>query len=246
MKEGDARASIIIIEDGVLLRTKLSVSDPSAIDPADVSYDELLEKSIVIDTIENRGRVSGLLHSFDDASTAYATVSVQDKATVWLLPKDALRSMLIDQDCLFLLSSLSKELRSGSKSLRGLLQQQKKENTSETSGKALVRVLCYDTANWISEGFASVLKTFNETQEDFDIAIEYTTDRLGPRSATYAAGYNAVCIFVNDTASSEVIKTLSQVGVKMIALRCAGFDRVDAEAATAFGLTVARVPAYSP
>lgn len=246
IKEGDPQANILIIEDGVLLRTKLSVSDPSAVDPANLSYDELLEKSVVIDTLETRGRVSGLLHSFDDTSRAFATVSVQDAATVWLLPKEELRSMLTDQDCLFLLQALSKELRSGSKSLRGLLQQQTKDRTSETSGKPLVRVMCYDTSNWVSEGFLSALSSFNEALEEFEIEMDYSSDRLSERSATYAAGYDAVCIFVNDTASSKVLRTLSQIGVKMVALRCAGFDRVDTEAATAFGLTVARVPAYSP
>ena len=65
-------------------------------------------------------------------------------------------------------------------------------------------------------------------------------------SATYAAGYDAVCCFVNDDANSNVIQTLSLVGVKCIAMRCAGFDRVDTRAATAYGLTVCRVPAYSP
>lgn len=51
---------------------------------------------------------------------------------------------------------------------------------------------------------------------------------------------------MNDTASAEVLQTLSLLGVKMIAMRCAGFDRVDTKAAKAFGMTVARVPAYSP
>ena len=51
---------------------------------------------------------------------------------------------------------------------------------------------------------------------------------------------------MNDTADSNVIRMLSLFGVKMIAMRCAGFDRVDTNAAKAHGITVARVPAYSP
>lgn len=55
-----------------------------------------------------------------------------------------------------------------------------------------------------------------------------------------------MCLFVNDTADSEVIRILSLFGVKMISMRCAGFDRIDTKAAKAHNVTVARVPAYSP
>ena len=58
--------------------------------------------------------------------------------------------------------------------------------------------------------------------------------------------YDAVCLFVNDTADANIIRMLSLSGVEMISMRCAGFDRVDTKAAQAHGLTVARVPAYSP
>ena len=51
---------------------------------------------------------------------------------------------------------------------------------------------------------------------------------------------------MNDTADADTIKILSESGVKMIANRCAGFDRVDTKAALAYGLSLARVPAYSP
>lgn len=76
--------------------------------------------------------------------------------------------------------------------------------------------------------------------------MEYTTERLSEQSATFAAGYDAVCLFVNDDASEKILQTLSLLGVSMIAMRCAGFDRVNLKAATAFQMTVARVPAYSP
>ncbi len=58
--------------------------------------------------------------------------------------------------------------------------------------------------------------------------------------------YDAVCLFVNDTADANVMRMLSLFGVKLIAMRCAGFDRIDTKAAKAHGLTVVRVPAYSP
>jgi hypothetical protein len=57
---------------------------------------------------------------------------------------------------------------------------------------------------------------------------------------------DAVCIFVNDTADREVLESLAALGVRHVALRCAGFNNVDLDAANALGITVVRVPAYSP
>ena len=55
-----------------------------------------------------------------------------------------------------------------------------------------------------------------------------------------------MCIFVNDTADAETIRQLAEMGVKLIALRCAGFNNVDLTAAVRHGVSVVRVPAYSP
>ena len=59
-------------------------------------------------------------------------------------------------------------------------------------------------------------------------------------------GVDAVCIFVNDIADAEVLRIMASNGVKLLALRCAGFNNVDLNAAAAAGITVVRVPAYSP
>lgn len=59
-------------------------------------------------------------------------------------------------------------------------------------------------------------------------------------------GYDAVCVFVNDRLNAEVIAGLKENGIKLIALRCAGFNNVDLEAANQNGIKVVRVPAYSP
>ncbi|CAN0453470.1 unnamed protein product, partial [Hapterophycus canaliculatus] len=76
------------------------------------------------------------------------------------------------------------------------------------------------------------------------IVVDFTSDTLTSSSASAAIGYDAVCLFVNDVADGGVLKTLAKCGVGMVALRCAGFDRVDRDAAQALDLTVARVPAY--
>jgi D-lactate dehydrogenase len=69
---------------------------------------------------------------------------------------------------------------------------------------------------------------------------------LRSRTVSLATGADAVCIFVNDQADAEVLESLAGLGVRHVALRCAGFNNVDLEAANRLGLTVVRVPAYSP
>ena len=69
---------------------------------------------------------------------------------------------------------------------------------------------------------------------------------LQATTAVLAAGAEAVCAFVNDTIDAACILALKQAGVRIIALRCAGFNNVDLPAAQNAGLTVVRVPAYSP
>jgi len=70
--------------------------------------------------------------------------------------------------------------------------------------------------------------------------------RLSLDTVPLAAGAQAVCVFVNDDLSAPVISALAETGVRLIALRCAGFNNVDMAAAQAAGVCVARVPAYSP
>src|SRR5262245_28031621 len=70
--------------------------------------------------------------------------------------------------------------------------------------------------------------------------------RLSAETASAARGAKSICIFVNDRADRPCLKALSDLGVRHIALRCAGFNCVDLAAAREFGIRVTRVPAYSP
>jgi len=70
--------------------------------------------------------------------------------------------------------------------------------------------------------------------------------RFGPETARTAQGAQAVCLFVNDFADRKALAILAEIGVKLVAMRCAGFNNVDLDAAREFGLKVVRVPAYSP
>ncbi|WP_107668109.1 2-hydroxyacid dehydrogenase [Cyanothece sp. BG0011] len=76
--------------------------------------------------------------------------------------------------------------------------------------------------------------------------LEYFETKLNDKTAPLAEGFPCVCMFVNDTANAATLKKLAEQGTKLIALRCAGYNMVDLEAAEEFGLKIVRVPAYSP
>ncbi len=78
-----------------------------------------------------------------------------------------------------------------------------------------------------------------------DLEIKYFETKLNEDTVSLAAGFDGVCVFVNDTVNETVVNKLYEMGVKVIALRCAGFNNVDTRAC--FGkIHVFRVPAYSP
>ncbi|MEL6105506.1 MAG: 2-hydroxyacid dehydrogenase [Planctomycetota bacterium] len=76
--------------------------------------------------------------------------------------------------------------------------------------------------------------------------LTFLEARLTEETAVLAAGFDAVCVFVNDQLTAETIAHLASGGVKSIALRCAGFNNVDRVAARKHSMKVVRVPAYSP
>lgn len=78
------------------------------------------------------------------------------------------------------------------------------------------------------------------------VALRFIEARLTPATAELAAGARAVCAFVNDDLSRATLETLKRIGVRLVALRCAGFNNVDVRAAAELGVAIARVPAYSP
>lgn len=87
---------------------------------------------------------------------------------------------------------------------------------------------------------------FNRQNTTFGFDIEYYETHLGPHIINAVEETDAVCVFVNDCVNAQVIEELARKKVKVIALRCAGFNNVDLESAKAMGIKVCRVPAYSP
>lgn len=104
---------------------------------------------------------------------------------------------------------------------------------------ARIKVALYDTKPYDREYFGKA------GQAD-SIKFTFHEFRLEPSTAFSAAGADAVCVFVNDDVQRATLEELARIGVKMVALRCAGFNNVDLKAAKELGIAVSRVPSYSP
>ncbi|MBE0367934.1 2-hydroxyacid dehydrogenase [Pseudoalteromonas aurantia] len=79
-----------------------------------------------------------------------------------------------------------------------------------------------------------------------ELNIKCFNESLSEHTASLCKGFDAVCIFVNDTADQQVLNILASLGIRFIALRCAGFNNVDMTTANKLNIKVVRVPAYSP
>lgn len=88
--------------------------------------------------------------------------------------------------------------------------------------------------------------SFAGKNKDFGFDIKYYKGHLNKNNVVLTKQVNAVCVFVNDIVDAEIIKMMAENGVKILALRCAGFNNVDLEAAAKYNIPVVRVPDYSP
>lgn len=100
------------------------------------------------------------------------------------------------------------------------------------------KIAFFDTKPYDMDGF--------EQNKSDNFEIEYHESRLNASSVRLAEGADAVCAFVNDELNEEVLKQLAAYNIKAVALRSAGYNNVDLKAAEKYGITVMRVPAYSP
>lgn len=102
-----------------------------------------------------------------------------------------------------------------------------------------MKIAMFDTHSYDREAFT-------RENERFGHEITFLEPRLNQTTATLAKGHEVACAFVNDRADAPALEELAKVGVKLLALRSAGFNHVDLVTAGRLGITVARVPAYSP
>lgn len=103
-----------------------------------------------------------------------------------------------------------------------------------------MRILFYGTASYDRESFEKELPAYP------GIVVEFTETNLSPLTATLARGYDAVCAFVNANVGAMTLEVLAGLDVKLVLMRCAGYDAVNVGMAKSLGITVTRVPAYSP
>lgn len=89
-------------------------------------------------------------------------------------------------------------------------------------------------------------KIFQQILPEYKHEIKFFRPKLSPETAIMAQSYDAVCGFVNDIISEETLKILAKHQIKLLLLRCAGYNNVDLEAAKKYDITVLNVPSYSP
>lgn len=102
-----------------------------------------------------------------------------------------------------------------------------------------MKIAMFSAKPWVHQAFEPLA-------DSFSAGITWLEPRLEPTTAALAAGHEAVCVFVNDQVDAAAIQRMKDVGVRLVALRCAGFNNVDLKAASRAGIGVVRVPAYSP
>lgn len=105
-------------------------------------------------------------------------------------------------------------------------------------GECTMKIAFFDTKPYD-------IPAFEKYSADTDLQIKFFENNLNEDTVSLAAGFDGVCVFVNDTVNEAVVNKLYELGVRVIALRCAGFNNVDTKAC--YGkIHVFRVPAYSP
>lgn len=115
---------------------------------------------------------------------------------------------------------------------------------NERKESKVLKIAFFGTKDYDRTFFSELTK--DKGHGTYNSEIKYFKSNLGPETANLADGYDAVCVFVNDNVSRPVIEQLHDMGVRLVLLRCAGFNNVDLTAASEYGITVLRVPAYSP
>ena len=103
-----------------------------------------------------------------------------------------------------------------------------------------MKILFYDAKQYDKESFDKQLKNYPHIENTY-LDADLTAD-----TARLAEGFDGVCAFVSSSVTSEVLRKLHDHGIRLLLMRCAGYNNVDVKAAEKYGITVLRVPGYSP
>lgn len=176
------------------------------------------------------GAVAGFMSLFDKKPRS-ATLQAIGPVKVWEIDYNTFQDILNKYPAISqtLLSVLSNYLRKETKTVADLISYEEDER---------LKIAVFDSKPYIE-------KIFDE-QNNKRYFIKFFKNRLNSDTAALALGFKVICAFVNDKIDAEVVKELHRLEVEMIALRCAGYNNVDIEACKKYGISVTRVPAYSP
>ncbi len=103
-----------------------------------------------------------------------------------------------------------------------------------------MKILFYDAKPYDQDTFEKLLPKFS------GITIDFLKTDISPRTAPLARGYDAICAFVNSNLRKATLDVLHECGIRLLLMRCAGFNNIDLETAKKYDMTILRVPGYSP
>lgn len=103
-----------------------------------------------------------------------------------------------------------------------------------------MKILFYDTKSYDKDSFTKELEQYP------DIEVKFLKADLTPNTAELSHGYDAICAFVNSNIGTRTVEILHENGIKLILMRCAGFNNVDLHTVHRLGIRILRVPGYSP
>ncbi len=181
-------------------------------------------------TVLKSSDIAGEMGLFGE-ETRSATLRALSECKAWTLGYDAFERLL----------------ESDGSVAKGLLSYMSSHLARETS--TVARLLAKDVEHGLRVAFYNATPYRNELYRQknrYGFAMHFFSPRLELDTVPLAANFTVVVFSANDCADADVIKGLSTLGVEMIALRCAGYNNVDLEACEQFGISIARVPAYSP
>lgn len=134
----------------------------------------------------------------------------------------------------------AERLRAKSSRLASMMHESKTGGNDNVFSISVYDTKPYDRAN-LSQAFASAV-----CKDGKQLKLHCLESKLDESTCSLAMGSDAVCIFVNDQCTANILRKLKLLGISLVLLRCAGFNNVDLEEAARLGISVARVPSYSP
>jgi D-lactate dehydrogenase len=176
------------------------------------------------------GSVVGIMSLFEKKNRS-ATIVADGFVEVGVLEYKTFQNLLNKYPVISkaLITLLSDYLRKETKTVAELISFEEDER---------LKIAVFDSKPYIKQIF--------EEQNNNHFVFKYFKSRLNQDTVSLTSGFKVICAFVNDKIDAEVCEELNRRGVELIALRCAGYNNVDIKTCEKHGISVVRVPAYSP